>query len=67
MSNNGVDPAFWAWLVGFVSTISGWTPAPNDGGAALKVALAAYLLLNPVPTSLTSEHRAGSLNTCGDS
>jgi hypothetical protein len=67
MSNSGVDPAFWSWLIGFVSTISGWTPVPNDGGAALKVALTAYLLSSPVPSSLTSEHRAGSLNTCGDS
>ena len=66
LSNNGVDSAFWSWLLGFVNVLLTWTPVANDGGAALKLAMAQYILANPVPTSLASEHRSGSLNTASD-
>jgi hypothetical protein len=32
-----------AQLAGLKSAINGWTPVPNDGGAALKVALTSWL------------------------
>lgn len=31
------------WLDAFNTAVSGWTPAPNDGGAALKTALATLI------------------------
>lgn len=41
-----------------ITAISGWTPVPNDGGAALKVALATWY-----GTSLTPTVRADIENT----
>ncbi len=38
-----------AWFDAFNAAVSGWTPVPNDGGAALKVALAT--LIGGVPTT----------------
>ncbi len=38
-----------AWLDAFNAAVSGWTPVPNDGGAALKVALAT--LIGGVPAT----------------
>jgi len=66
LSASGVDPAYWNWLLGFVGVLLSWTPVPGDGGAALKTAMTTYIGTNPVPTSLASEHRAGSLNTASD-
>lgn len=34
-------------LGGFVSIFDGWTPVPNDGGAALKTAYSAYKTAHP--------------------
>jgi hypothetical protein len=65
-SNGTIDPDFWAWLSGFVSTFLSWVVVPNDGGAALKAALVAYIAANPVPTQLTSQPASGSRNTCSD-
>jgi hypothetical protein len=42
---SGTDLA--TFLTQLQSAISGWVPVPNDGGAALKSALAAWLLLPP--------------------
>lgn len=47
------DTAFWQWLQGFVTVFTTWIPMANDGGAALKATLGAYLAANPVPASLT--------------
>lgn len=33
-----------------ITAINGWTPVPNDGGAALKVALTAWLASSLTPT-----------------
>ncbi len=66
-----VDPTFWTFLLGFVAIFAAWGAAgvPDPGGIALKAALVAFFS-TPVgipPTSLSSEHRAGSLNTASDS
>lgn len=36
-----------AELAGLISVLDGWTPVPNDGGAALKTAFSAYKLAHP--------------------
>lgn len=55
------DSTFWQWLQGFISVFqSSWNPVPNDGGAALKTALATYLSSNPVPSELSGKIIDGS-------
>ena len=46
------DAVFWTWLAGFLGVFNNWTPIPQDGGAALKTALTAWLAANPVPAEL---------------
>lgn len=60
LSDSATDSTFWAWLTGFVGVFQAWTPVPNDGGAALKIALTAWLAANPVPTSQTGKINEGS-------
>jgi hypothetical protein len=36
-------PALNSELAAFIGIITGWTPVPNDGGAALKTAVTSYL------------------------
>jgi len=60
LSDSSTDGTFWTWLAGFSDVIESWTTAPNDGGAALKAAMIAYITANPVPTSLTGKANAGS-------
>jgi hypothetical protein len=49
------DSTFWVWVQGFVNVFSTWVVVPTDGGAALKVAMLAYIAANPVPSSLTGK------------
>jgi len=57
LSDLTTDPAFWAWLVGFVGVFQAWVPVPADGGLVLKTALTTWLTANPTPTS-----QAGKIN-----
>ncbi|HWR26544.1 MAG TPA: phage baseplate assembly protein V, partial [candidate division Zixibacteria bacterium] len=60
-STSKEDPTFWNWLNGLINVFKiSWTPVPNDGGAALKTALTAYLSTNPVPSELTGKIIEGS-------
>jgi len=47
------DEEFWTWLQGFTEVFTkDWVPMSQDGGAALKSAMASYLASKPVPTRL---------------
>ncbi|WP_440948568.1 hypothetical protein ACSAZL_10270 [Methanosarcina sp. T3] len=46
-STSAEDEIFWNWLEGFIKAINTWTPVPNDGGAALKLALTPFLANAP--------------------
>ena len=58
------DSTYWNWLVGFVNVFLAFVPVPGDGGAALKAAMVAYIIANPVPLSLLSKiiEASGSVN-----
>ncbi len=66
-SNSTTDARFWTWIDGFVQTfLVAWVTVPQDGGAALKAALSAYITASPVPNKITSKPVEGSRNTVGD-
>lgn len=60
VSTSAEDATFWAWLFGLVTTLTTWVPVANDGGAALKAAVSAYIGANPTPASLTGKITGGS-------
>jgi len=60
ISTSAEDATYWAWLSGFAGVFTSWTPVPNDGGAALKAAMIAYITTNPVPSQLAGKIDDGS-------
>lgn len=60
LSNSTTDSTYWTWIIGFVNVFLTWIPVPNDGGAALKAAMIAYIGANPVPSSMTGKINEGS-------
>lgn len=54
------DSAYWTWLTSFTAVFNAWTPVPSDGGAVLAVAMKAFLLATPAPSSLTGKITAGA-------
>jgi phage protein D/phage baseplate assembly protein gpV len=60
-STSTEDPNYWKWLSGLIKVFTeAWTPAPQDGGIALKTAMTTYLSTNPVPSELTGKIIEGS-------
>jgi hypothetical protein len=62
-STSAEDPSFWGWFTAFKTALSGWTPVPEDGGAALKAVLTAFFAASSVPSSLTGKITGGSTKT----
>lgn len=58
------DATFWNWFSGLWAAVSAWVPVPNDGGAALKTAIASYL--STVPTEINGVITSGSDHIKGD-
>lgn len=54
-STSSEDSTFWTWLSGFISVFSSWTVVAQDGGAALKALLTAFISANTTPSSLTGK------------
>jgi phage protein D/phage baseplate assembly protein gpV len=61
-STSTEDSNYWNWLQGLIGIFNAWKPVSQDGGAALQIALTAYLKANPVPSELTGKIIEGSSN-----
>jgi len=58
-SNILVDSAFWTWFIAFIGVLTA------SGGIVLSPAMTAFLITNPIPTSISSSGNGSSLTTQG--